>query len=370
MNVLNETGVGLGGMSEWGWSPKWQEYWDGVVSRDGGPEECVPARVVTEHKGMYRVMSAIGELLVEVSGKLRHEASSRDDYPAVGDWVAVQPFAGEPRGVVRAVLPRFSKFSRKMAGPTPEEQIVAANVDTVLLVCAMNGDFNIRRLERYMVLAWESGARPVVVLTKADLCADVRALELEAEGVAMGVPVFVTSTVSGAGIDEVRALARPGETLAMLGSSGAGKSSLVNALLGQEVQAVQDVREGDDRGRHTTTHREMFLLPGCGVVVDTPGMRELQLWHADDGFGEAFEDVEALTRQCRFSDCTHRGERDCAVGAALASGELDGGRYASYVKLQKELAFLARKDARSRRQQEKASGKKIAKHSKDVYRGE
>jgi ribosome biogenesis GTPase len=348
----------------WGWNEQWQAAFVAL-----GLAGAVPGRVTTEHKGMYRVVTEQGELLIEVSGKLRHAAVSREDYPAVGDWVAVQPMAGDHKGIAHAVLPRTSKFSRKSAGGKTVEQIVAANVDTVLLVNALNQDFNLRRLERYLILAWESGANPVIVLTKADLSDRVEQQVLEVERVAAGVPVIVTSMVNGDGVERVRGLARAGVTLAMLGSSGAGKSSLVNALLGREAQVVQDVREGDDRGRHTTTHRELFLLQGGGAVVDTPGMRELQLWHADEGFSEAFDDIESLMSRCRFSDCTHRGERDCAVQAALDTGELDDERYANYMKLQKELAYLARREDGLRRQQEKATGKKHAKFLKEHYRG-
>ena len=350
-------------LSNWGWTPAKQAEFDAL-----NLTECVPGRVVTEHKAMYNVVTEAGELLVQVSGKFRHESMSRSDYPAVGDWVAVQPLAGDGRGIVHAILKRSSKFSRKIAGTTTEEQIVAANVDTILLVNALNHDFNLRRIERYLILAWESGANPVIVLTKADLQDNPLVKVHEVEAIAPGVSVLVTSTLSGDGLDAVRELARPGETLALIGSSGAGKSSLVNALFEREVQAVQDVRAGDDRGRHTTTHRELFLLPSGGVVVDTPGMRELQLWHADEGFGEAFEDIEVLARSCRFSDCSHQGERDCAIAAALASGELDSARYGSYLKLQKELAYLARKDAGTQRQKDKEFGRKISKYFKEVQR--
>lgn len=351
-------------ITQWGWTEQRQKDYDSL-RLDG----CIPGRVVTEHKGMYRVVTEEREWLAQVSGRLRYDAASREDYPAVGDWVAVQGMDGEERGIIHAVLPRTSKFSRKNAGTTTEEQIIAANVDTVLLVSALNHDFNVRRLERYLILAWESGANPVIVLTKADLHPDSLSAVLEVEAIAPGVPVLVTSVLSGEGLDAVRALVQPGVTLALLGSSGAGKSSLVNVLHGQEVQAVQEVRSGDDRGRHTTTHRELFLLPGGGIVADTPGMRELQLWYADEGFGEAFEDVEALAARCRFSDCTHSGEHGCAVGEALATGVLEQARFSSYRKLQKELAYLASKDAGNRRQMEKMAGRKFAKFHKELHRG-
>lgn len=352
-------------LTNWGYSSRRRADFEATTAGISG---CVPGRVCTEHKGMYRVVTETGFCLAQVSGRLRHDARSRADYPAVGDWVALQLMDGEERGVIQAILPRTSVFMRKVAGAVTEEQIVGTNIDQVLLVNALNQDYNLRRLERYLILAWESGAAPVVVLTKADLCEDAAAKALEVEVTAPGVPVLVTSVLSGEGLDAVRELAAPGQTLGLLGSSGAGKSSLVNVLLGRDVQAVQEVRGGDDRGRHTTTHRELFQLPGGGVVLDTPGMRELQLWHADEGFGEAFEDIEALAARCRFRDCTHRGERDCAVAAALASGELDAARYDNYRKLQKELAYLARKDAEHRRAQERAAGKMHAQHLREHYR--
>lgn len=359
-----DTALWMEKLRDWGWTEQRQADYDQLSLSN-----CLPGRILTEHKGLYRAVTTSGELLVEVSGKLRHESTGRGDYPAVGDWIAVQPLTGEARGIVHAVLPRKSKFSRKLAGAVVDQQIVAANVDTALLVCALNHDFNLRRLERYLILAWESGANPVIVLTKADLSDRSAEQALEVEAIAPGVPVIVTSVIDGDGMGILRELARSRETLALLGSSGAGKSSLVNALLEQDVQAVQNVRAGDDRGRHTTTHRELFLLPGGGIVIDTPGMRELQLWHADGGFDEAFADIEELAALCRFNDCRHHGERDCAVTAAIEVGELDSGRFANYLKLQKELAYLARKDSTHQRQQEKATGRKHSKFLKEVYRG-
>jgi ribosome biogenesis GTPase len=302
----------------------------------------VPARVAVEHRGGYVLYTETGEQRAEVAPKLRSHAKGRADFPAVGDWVAL----GD--GFVHAVLPRRTKFSRKVAWSEVDEQIVAANVDVVFLVTAFGHDFNVRRLERYLVMAWESGAEPVILITKSDLADDVEGPVLEAESVAFGVPIHAVSAVTGEGLADVRAHLSPGRTAALLGSSGVGKSTLVNRLAGRELLATADIR-ADGRGRHTTTHRELVPLPDGGLVLDTPWMRELQLWESAEGLGEAFTDVEALAAQCRFSDCAHRSEPGCAIRRALARGELDRARYASYEKLKRELHRLEiRLDKRAR----------------------
>jgi ribosome biogenesis GTPase / thiamine phosphate phosphatase len=301
-----------------------------------------PARVAVEHRGGYVLYGEAGEQRAEVSPKLRSRSSGRADFPAVGDWVALRD------GFVEAVLPRRTKFSRKVAWSEVDEQVVAANVDVVFLVTAFGHDFNVRRLERYLVMAWESGAEPVILISKSDLADDVEADVLEAESVAFGVPVHAVSGVTGEGLDGMRAHLGPGRTAALLGSSGVGKSTLVNLLAGRELLATAELR-ADGRGRHTTTHRELVLLPDGGLVLDTPGMRELQLWESAEGLGEAFTDIEALTALCRFSDCAHRTEPGCAVREAIRSGELDAARYASYEKLKRELRRLDMKlDKRAR----------------------
>ncbi|MCG1020343.1 ribosome small subunit-dependent GTPase A [Sutcliffiella horikoshii] len=316
-------------------------------------------RVMLEHKRLYRVETDLGECLAEVSGKYRFEATSREDYPAVGDWVVLSERQEEGKATIHALLPRFSKFSRKAAGLTTEEQIVAANVDTVFLVQSLNYDFNPRRLERYLVMAWESGSNPVVVLTKSDLCEDVPGKIAEMEAVAFGVPIHAVSVKEEKGLEELASYFAEGKTVALLGSSGAGKSTLTNYLLGEEKQLIQEVRSDDDKGKHTTTYRELYMLPTGGLVLDTPGMRELQLWEADGAISHSFQDIEELSEQCYFRDCKHANEPKCAVQGAIEEGTLEAARYQSYVKLQRELAFLERKNDKRAQLAEKEKWKKI-----------
>ncbi|HEU4935007.1 MAG TPA: ribosome small subunit-dependent GTPase A [Vicinamibacterales bacterium] len=304
-------------------------------------EGFAPGRVALEHTHIYRVITEAGESLARVSGRLRHRAATRADFPAVGDWVAVQPpeHSGDSRIV--AVLPRRSRFSRRAAGDPTEEQVVAANIDTVFLVAGLDGDFNPRRIERYLLVAVESGASPVVVLNKADLAADAAAMADVVRASVGDVPVHVVSCQVPAGVDVLRQYLGTGQTAALLGSSGVGKSTIVNRLVGQDLLKTVDVRESDSRGRHTSTARQMIVLPEAGVLIDTPGMRELQLWDSGD-VRDAFGDIEELAGSCRFRDCRHREEPGCAVLDAVSSGALARGRLESYHKLQDEQAFHAR----------------------------
>ncbi|WNR46379.1 ribosome small subunit-dependent GTPase A [Paenibacillus roseipurpureus] len=340
---------------ELGWHSFFEKSWESRWNEEG----YVAGRVSLEHKHMYRIQTEAGEMLAEVSGKMRHNAERREDYPAVGDWVVASLREGEQRAVIHGILPRRSKFSRKVAGQVIEEQIVAANVDTVFLVMALNQDFNVRRMERYLVMAWESGANPVIVLSKADLCPNPNELAAEVASVAIGVPIHIISSAENRGLDELRDYMSPGSTVALLGSSGVGKSTLVNRVYGRDILNTGDIRLGDDKGKHTTTHRELILLPDGGILIDTPGMRELQLWNASEGIGTSFQDVEELTEQCFFQDCKHENEPKCAVKAALEQGALAAERFQSYVKLQKELAYLARKEDKGLQAAEKAKWKKI-----------
>ncbi len=326
-----------------GWSPFFAAAFE-PYGRDGHR----PGRVTAVHRGTFVVATRGGEVTAEVTGRLRHQAAGAADLPAVGDWVCVRGGAVDGHATVTAVLPRRSAFSRQQAGPVTDEQVVAANVDVVFLLTPLTGDHKPRWLERYLTMSWESGATPVVVLTKADLCDEVDAEVARTAEVAPGVDVHAVSVVTGEGLDELAGHFSGHRTVALLGSSGVGKSTLVNHLLGREALATAAVR-ADGKGRHTTSHRELFLLPGGGMVVDTPGMRELQLWTADEGAREAFGDVESLAAGCRFSDCRHDAEPGCAVRRALEDGLLAADRLAGWRKLQRELQALElRNDQRAR----------------------
>jgi ribosome biogenesis GTPase / thiamine phosphate phosphatase len=296
----------------------------------------VPGRVVAQHRGSWEVHTEGGDASLEITGRLRHEAEP-GELPVVGDWVGLRD------GLIDAVLPRSSKFSRKTPFTEVSEQVLVANVDVAFLVMGLDErDFKIRRLERYLTTAWEGGATPVIVLNKADLAVDLEAQIAETEAIAFGVPIHAVSAETGEGVEELRRHLAGNRTVVLLGSSGVGKSSIINRLLGSEHFKTGDVRS-DGRGRHTTSHRELVAVPGGGVIIDTPGLRELQLWETDDGLDKAFSDVADLIAKCRFSDCEHRTEPGCAVREALADGSLPADRWESYLKLQRELDRLERK---------------------------
>ena len=318
-----------------------------------------PARVTVEHKHFYRVVVECGEMRAEVAGRLRHQATGRDGFPAVGDWVLVQPRPLEKRATIHRILDRRSKLSRKAAGLETQEQILVANINTVFLLQSLNRDFNPRRLERYLTMAWDSGANPVVLLTKLDLCRAVRPFLDQVEVVAAGVPVHALSAITGDGLESIDPYLGIGQSVVMLGSSGVGKSTLVNHLAGAHLLEVGEIRYDDDRGRHTTAQRQLILLPRGGIVIDTPGMRELQPWAA--GLDGTFADVEDLARECRFRDCKHEAEPGCRVRTALQEGILDGARFHSYRKLGAELKYLERRRDAVGMAQEKEKWKKIHK---------
>ena len=260
----------------------------------------VPARVGIEHNHIYRVFTAEGERMAQAAGRLKHEATGQDQLPAVGDWVAVALNETDNTATIRSILPRRSSFSRKAAGDPTKRQVVAANIDFVLVVAGLDRDFNPRRIARYLVAAAESGARPVVVLNKRDLRKDLDAAFGEVRDAAPSVPIHATCGKTGAGVDQLETYLAPGRTVALLGSSGAGKSTLINRLLGEERQRTQPVRHTDQRGRHTTIHRELITCPGGGIIIDTPGMRELQIWDSDRALEDAFTDIDELASECRF----------------------------------------------------------------------
>ena len=342
--------------------------WDDTLAEQFEPHATaglVAGRVAVQHRGAYDVFTELGELRCDVAGRLYDESGSPADLPAVGDWVAVAPRSDEQAGTIQAVLPRRTKFSRKTAWQAAEEQVLAANIDVVFIVSSLNEDLNLRRLERYLILARESGAQPVVLLTKSDLATDVAGAPAAVDSIAADVPVVVLSSVSGDGLDAVRSWLRPGVTAALLGSSGVGKSTLVNTFAGEELLATQEIRD-DGQGRHTTTRRELVRLPGGGLVIDTPGMRELQLWVADEALEETFDDVTSLFDQCRFSDCSHDSEPGCAVKAALQDGTLTPERWESYLKLQAELAHLERRLDKRAASEERKRWRALSRFSRDA----
>jgi ribosome biogenesis GTPase len=299
------------------------------------------ARVSVVYGDRYRLYTARGEVTAEAIGALLYR-TERAGWPAVGDWVAAQP-VGPEEAMIHAVLPRRSMFSRRAAGEREEQQVMAANIDLALIVCGLDGDFNVRRIGRYVALAHASGVEAAIVLNKSDVCADLAARLGEAAGVAGNAPVVAITARSAAGVEPVLRLLRPGLTVALLGSSGVGKSTLVNQLLGVERQLVREVSESDSRGRHTTTCRELLPLPQGGALIDTPGMRELQLWAGQDSLDSAFAEIAGLAAGCRFRDCSHVVEDGCAVQAAIEAGELDAVRWESYRKLRAEVAWHVRR---------------------------
>jgi len=307
----------------------------------------LPARIVLEHTHIYRVALEDGERLARVSGRLRHRAGIRSEFPAVGDWVVLEPVSdGDAR--IHAVLPRFSRFSRRAAGDATEEQVLAANIDVVFLVAGLDRDFNPRRLERYLVVAWESGATPVILLNKADLVDAPERYVDDVRAIAAGVDVHALSARDPQTLDVVRQHLSAGRTAALLGSSGVGKSTIVNRLVGFDLLRTQDVRLTDDRGRHTSTARQLVVLESGGILIDTPGMRELQLWDSGDVLGDTFADIAAAADSCRFRDCRHLQEPGCAVRAAVASGVLAAARLESFHKLAAEREHQERQlDARA-----------------------
>jgi len=347
----------------WGWNSYFEAFWSG---REW--ENAVPARVIAQQRKFWRVAGDFGECWAEASGKVRLAADEGADWPAVGDWVAVEVHGRDTAAVIQEVLPRRSKFVRKSPGRKLEEQVIAANVDTALLVSALDGDFNPRRVERYLAQCWESGARPVIVLNKADACEDTRAKTVEMERVAVGTAVCVVSARTGEDFSELEEFLKPGQTLVLLGSSGVGKSTIANRFLGQAVQEVRPVRESDSRGRHTTTTRELFVLPGGALLMDTPGLREMQLWEAEHGVAQVFADIDLLAAQCRFGDCRHEAEPGCAVLAALGAGTLDPARVENRRKLLREQEFLRRKVDPQARLEQKEQWKQIHRATRQKYR--
>ena len=326
-------------------------------------DDAVPGRVVWQSAYSYRIQCESGEIAAEPTGKVKAA-----DLPAVGDWVAVRPQATGEMGTILAILPRKSAFSRNAAGKAVNEQVVATNIDNVLIVTDLDQDFNLRRIERYITLVYNSGAGPVVVLNKTDLSADVETAILQTQDVSPGVPVYAVSAGEDQGIEQLMDHLGHGKTVAFLGSSGVGKSTIINRLLGEDRMEVGEVREADGKGRHTTTHRELVALPGGGAVIDTPGMREIQVWGDEEGLADAFPEIDELAAACHFRNCRHDSEGGCAVREALDSGGLNTERFDSYMKLRAEFESLGRRRSQQARMEERREGKRFAKMVREVDR--
>ena len=342
-------------LQDYGWNEFFAEAFEGLEAKD-----LQPARVTRAAANIFRVRGEAYHGQATLAGKLRHDATTSAELPAVGDWVAIRrPASGDAR--IDALLPRSSVLSRNVAGKRTSEQVVAANVDVVIIVMGLDGDFNLRRLERYLTAVRESGAQPVVLLNKTDLCEHTATHAADVQSVAPGVPTLLASCKQDEGVEAVRAHVRAGSTAVLVGSSGAGKSTLINRLLGETVQPTRETRDDDDRGRHTTTHRELFRLPGGGLLIDSPGIRELQLWGGESSLSQAFDDVEELARACRFRDCTHASEAGCAVVEAVENGGLAAQRLDNYRELQQELRHLETKQSGSAQRAEKQKWRGIQK---------
>lgn len=325
-------------LEDFGWDGTWQQKFDDFPEQRG-----IPARVISQHRSSYRVHTGKAEIKAKAAGRLYHAPFKQTELPAVGDWVVVDDVNSESRATIRAVLPRNSTFSRKVAGKNSNEQVMATNLDTVWIVTTFGADLNPARLERYVALVVESGAQPVIILAKADLADLTEPAVFSLQDRIQNVPIHAVSTKAEIGLEALVKYISPGQTIALLGSSGVGKSTLINHFVGHDLLHTASVREKDGKGRHTTTHRELIILPSGGCLIDTPGMRELQLWQRDDNLEKSFADIDAFAVNCRFSDCSHESEPGCAVKEAVDRGDISEERMNNYLKLKMELTYLERK---------------------------
>jgi ribosome biogenesis GTPase len=346
-----------------GWSDFFKRHFE-PFKKQG----LIPARVACEKKRIFVVYCEKGELIAEVSGKFRYNANSASEFPAVGDWVTINMRQGENKAIIHGLLPRKTRFSRKVTLMKTEEQILAANIDIVFLVSGMDNDFNLRRIERYLTLCYNSDFKPIIVLNKSDLCPDIEDKVSEIESVAFDVPVHPTNALEHNGVDVLHKYFSTGITIALLGSSGVGKSTIINRLLGQRRQIVMPLSTSTSKGKHVTVHRELILVPTGGLIIDTPGMRELQLWGNENNLKAGFKDIDTLAQDCRFRNCMHTNEPGCAVKKAVREGSLDIKRYKNYLKLQKELKFLATRRRETFYHSEQEIRNKIAGKRKGLFR--
>jgi ribosome biogenesis GTPase len=343
-----------------GWHPFFEAYFNEYAGTG-----LSAGRVAIENKSNYLLYTGYGELTAEISGKMFYSIDEKVDYPAVGDWVVFRPIPEEKKAIIENVLPRRSKFSRKINGSRTGEQIVASNIDVLFIMSSLNQDLNLRRIERYLTLAWESEAAPVILLSKSDLCDDIDEKRGEVESIAFGVPIHIISSINKIGLEDIQQYFDNNKTAAVLGSSGVGKSTLINTLIGYNRLKVNEITDYKDKGIHTTSRRELILLPGGGLIMDTPGMRAVIMWEGSDGVNTTFEDIEELIKNCRFTDCKHESEPGCAVNEAIEIGTLDEDRYHSYLKLKREVNYFERRHNQKAMIAEKKKWKKIHMQAKE-----